>query len=127
MELTLCPSELVRVGQDVEKARLRAERAQDQLAAAATSRAEAEAESARLAEELAQLRGSIQAEQNELAAGGAELSAMNERPSAAGGGGAPVTQKGAEMGGRAAGPRAQATSGQQKGATPGEQRRRNCP
>src|SRR5260370_5692471 len=90
MELTSCRSELVRIRQDVENARLRAERAQHQLAAAATSRAEAEAESARLAEELAQLRGSIQAEQNELAAGPAQASARNERPRAAAAGAGPV-------------------------------------
>jgi chromosome segregation protein len=83
LELTLCQNELARIRQDVDKARLRAERAQHQLAAAATSRAEAESESTRLAEELVQLRGSIQTEQNELAAGRAELAAMNERLAAA--------------------------------------------
>ena len=79
LELTLCQSELARIQQDVSNARLRAERAKHQLAAAATTRAEAEAESTRLADELVKLRGSIQFEQNELAAGRAELAAMNER------------------------------------------------
>jgi chromosome segregation protein len=83
LELTLCQSELARIRQDAENARLRAERAQHQLAAAATSRAEAESESTRLAAELVQLRGSIQAEQNELGAGRAELAALNERLTAA--------------------------------------------
>ena len=85
LELTLCQIELARIRQYVENARLRADRAQHQLAAAATSRAEAEpGDSARLAEELVQLRGSIQTcEQNELAAGRAELAAMNERLAAA--------------------------------------------
>jgi chromosome segregation protein len=83
LELTLCQNELVRIRQDVDNARLRAERGQHQLAAAATSRAEAESESTRLAEELVQLRGSIQTEQNELAAGRAELAAIHERLAAA--------------------------------------------
>ncbi len=83
LELTLCQNELARIRQDVDHARLRADRARHQLAAAATSRAEAESEGARLAEELAQLRESIQTEQNELAAGRAELAAMNERLAAA--------------------------------------------
>jgi chromosome segregation protein len=83
LELTLCQNELSRIRQDVENARLRADRAQHQLAAAATSRAEAESESGRLATELVQLRGSIQAEQNELAAGRADLAALNERLTAA--------------------------------------------
>jgi chromosome segregation protein len=83
LELTLCQNELSRIRQDVENARLRADRAQHQLAAAATSRAEAESESGRLAGELVQLRASIQAEQNELAAGRAELAGLNERLAAA--------------------------------------------
>jgi len=83
LELTLCQNELVRIRQDVDNARLRAERGQHQLAAAATSRAEAESESTRLAEELVQLRGSILTEQNEVAAGRAELAAIHERLAAA--------------------------------------------
>lgn len=83
MDLTLCQNELARIRQDVSNARLRADRAKHQLAAAATTRAETETEGTRLADELVQLRGSIQFEQNELAAGRAELAAMNERLSAA--------------------------------------------
>jgi chromosome segregation protein len=83
LELTLCQSELSRIRQEVENARLRAERAKHQLAAAATTRKEAEAEGTRLAEELITLRGSIQFEQEQLAASRAELAAMNERLAAA--------------------------------------------
>ncbi len=83
LELTSCQSELARIRQNVEGARTRAEQAKTQLAVANTTRAEAEAESTRLAEELVQLRGSIQAEQDELAVARAELAALNERLSAA--------------------------------------------
>jgi chromosome segregation protein len=83
LDLTVCQNELGRIRQDVENARQRAERAKNQHAAAATTRADAEAESARLTEALAQLRGSVQTEQNELATGRAELAAMNERLAAA--------------------------------------------
>jgi chromosome segregation protein len=83
LELTLCQNELLRLRKDSEEARMRAERAKSQHAAAAISRAEAETESARLVEQLAQLRGSVQAEQNELASARAELAALNERLSAA--------------------------------------------
>jgi len=83
LELTACQSDLARIRKDVEGAQTRAERAKTSLAVANTTRAEAEAESARLAEELVQLRGSIQTEQNELAVARAELAALNERLSAA--------------------------------------------
>jgi chromosome segregation protein len=83
LELTICQNELARIRHEVENARQRAERAKNQHAAAALSRAEADAESARLAEGLVQLRGSIQSEQNELAAGRAAFAAMNERLMAA--------------------------------------------
>ena len=83
LELTLCQTELAGIRRDVEGAKLRAERAKHHLAAAATTRAEAEAESARLAEDLVQLRGSIQEEQNDLAAARADLAAVNERVAAA--------------------------------------------
>jgi chromosome segregation protein len=83
LELTVCQNELSRLRKDCEDARLRAERSKHQHAAAAISRAEAETESSRLVEQLAQLRGSVQNEQNELAAARAELAAMNERLSAA--------------------------------------------
>src|SRR5260370_39534421 len=98
MELTLCQNELSRIRQDVENARLRADREQHQLAAAATSRAEAESESGRLATELVQLRGSSQAEQKELAAGRAELAALNERLAAPEGVAARVTAEPAGAG-----------------------------
>jgi chromosome segregation protein len=83
LELTVCQNELSRIRRDVEAARLRAQRALHLHASAAATRAEVEAESTRITEELAQLRGSIQSEQNELAAGRAELAALNERLSAA--------------------------------------------
>jgi chromosome segregation protein len=97
LELTLCQNELTRIRQDAEQARARAERARHQLAAATTTRAEAEAESARLAEALVQLRGSIQAAQNELANARAELAAMNERLAAAEALSARLQQERAEM------------------------------
>src|SRR5260370_35525020 len=59
LELTLCQNELRRMRQDVDHARLRAERAQHQLAAAATSRAAAESDTPRLAEDVGRLTGSI--------------------------------------------------------------------
>jgi chromosome segregation protein len=83
LELTVCQNELLRLRKDSEEARMRAERTKSQHAAATISRAEAETESARLVEQLAQLRGSVQAEQNELATARAELAALNERLSAA--------------------------------------------
>src|ERR1700722_17934136 len=83
LELTSCQNELGRIRQTVEGARSRAENAKTQLAVANTTRAEAEAESARLAEELVQLRGSVQTEQDELGVARAELAALNERLSAA--------------------------------------------
>jgi chromosome segregation protein len=83
LDLTVCQSNLSRIRQDVDNARLRAERAQHQHVSAAATRAEAEAETARLAAGLTELRGSVQAEQDELASGRAELAAMNERLAAA--------------------------------------------
>src|SRR5258708_39287933 len=47
--------------------------------AAAKSRTEAEAESSRITAEVAQLRGALQAEQDELSAAKAEFAAMHER------------------------------------------------
>src|SRR5258708_28724504 len=79
LELTICQNELARVRREVESARQRAELAKNQHAAAALTRAEADAESTRLAEALVQLRGSIQSEQNELAAARAKFAALNER------------------------------------------------
>ncbi|MGB6897658.1 MAG: chromosome segregation protein SMC [Candidatus Acidiferrum sp.] len=83
LELTVCQNELSRLRKDSEDARTRAERAKHQQAAAAISRAEAETESAQLVEQLAQLRGSVQTEQNELASARAELAALHERAGAA--------------------------------------------
>ncbi len=83
LELTVCQNELSRVRHESEDARQRAERAKALHAATATSRAEAESESARLVESLAQLRNSVQSEQDELAAGRADLAALNERLAAA--------------------------------------------
>ena len=83
LDLTVCQNDLSRIRLDVENAKGRAQRASMQHAAAVTTRDEAEAESARLSEALVTLRGSVQIEQNELAAARAELAAMNERLSAA--------------------------------------------
>jgi len=83
LDLTVCQSDLARIRQDVENARARAQRAQIEHVSAAATRAEAEAETARLTEELTQLRGSVQAEQDQLSAGRAELAAMHERLSSA--------------------------------------------
>jgi chromosome segregation protein len=83
LELTVCQNELLRLRKDCEEARMRAESAKNQHAAAAVTRTEAETGSARLVEQLAQLRGSAQTEQNELATARAELAALNERLSAA--------------------------------------------
>jgi chromosome segregation protein len=97
LELTVCQNELTRIRLDVERARERAEGAKNQHAAAALSRAEAEAESMRLAEALVQLRGSIQSEQNALATGRAEFAAMNERLMAAEGLAARLNEERAEL------------------------------
>jgi chromosome segregation protein len=83
LELTICQNDLARLRLDVADARKRAERAIAEHEAAAISRAEAEAERARLAETLVQLRGSVQSEQDELAAGRAEMAARQERLAAA--------------------------------------------
>ena len=83
LELTSCQNDLGRIRQNVDGARSRAEQAKTQLAVANTTRAEAEAESTRLAEELVQLRSSVQTEQDELGVARAEFAALNERLSAA--------------------------------------------
>jgi chromosome segregation protein len=110
LELTVCQSELAHTRKDVENGRARADRAKHQLAAANTTRAEAEAESARLAEELVQLRGSIQSEQNELGGVRAELAALNERLSAAEALAARLQQERADLDRRAAALRQQEAS-----------------
>jgi len=110
LDLTVCQNELSRIRQDVDNTRQRAERAKNQLAVAATTRSDAEAESARLTETLAQLRGSIQTEQNDLATGRADLAAMNERLAAAEALASRLTEEQAELGRREAALRQQATS-----------------
>jgi chromosome segregation protein len=79
LELTVCQSELAGLRKDVAEAQKRAARAIAEHEAAAMSRAEAEAERVRLADTLVQLRGSVQAEQDELTAGRAEMAARQER------------------------------------------------
>src|SRR5947207_2853026 len=79
LELNVCQNELARIRLDVENARQRAERAKNQHAAAALSRAEADAESVRLAEALVQLRGSIQSAQNELTAGRTRVTQVEDQ------------------------------------------------
>ncbi|MFI5097071.1 MAG: chromosome segregation protein SMC [Candidatus Acidiferrales bacterium] len=79
LDLTVCQDELARVRKEIDAVQQRAERAKLDHETAATSRAEAEAESARLAEEVVQLRARVQAEQEELATARAELAAINER------------------------------------------------
>ena len=110
LELTVCQNELARIRLEVENGRQRAERAKNQHAAAALSRAEADAESVRLAEALVQLRGSIQSEQNELAAGRAEFAAMNERLMAAEALAARLNEERAELGRRETSLQQQVTS-----------------
>ena len=83
LELTICQHDLARIRTDVADARKRADRAIAEHQAAAMSRAETETERARLAEMLVQLRGSVQSEQDELAAGRAEMAARQERLAAA--------------------------------------------
>jgi chromosome segregation protein len=83
LELTVCQNDLARLRLDVADARKRAERAIAEHETAAMSRAQAEAERVRLAETLIELRSSVQAEQDELAAGRAEMAARQERLAAA--------------------------------------------
>ena len=110
LELNVCQNELARIRLDVENARQRAERAENQHAAAVLSRAEADEESVRLAEALVQLRGSIQSEQNELATGRAEFAAMNERLMAAEALAARLNEERAELGRRETALQQQVTS-----------------
>ena len=83
LELTVCQNDLARLRLDVADARKRAERAIAEHETAAMSRAHAEAERGRLAETLIELRSSVQAEQDELAAGRAEMAGRQERLAAA--------------------------------------------
>jgi chromosome segregation protein len=79
LDLTVCQGELARVRKEIDAVQQRASRAKMQHETAATSRAEAEAESARLAEEVMQLRSAVHTEQEQLTTAKSELAAMNER------------------------------------------------
>jgi chromosome segregation protein len=79
LDLTVCQGELARVRREIETVQQRAAQGKLQHEAAAKSRSEAEAESARLTAEVAQLRGAVHAEQDELSAAKAEFAAMHER------------------------------------------------
>ena len=79
LDLTVCQDELTRVRREIESVQQRAAQAKLQHEAAAKSRSEADEESARLTAEVAQLRGAVQAEQDELSAAKAEFAAMQER------------------------------------------------
>ena len=83
LELTVCQSDLAALRKDVAAAQKRAQRANAEHETAAMSRAEAETERAMLADVLVQLRESVQSEQDELAAGRAEMAARQERLAAA--------------------------------------------
>jgi chromosome segregation protein len=79
LDLTVCQNELGRVRKEIDAGQLRVQRAKERHEFAATSRAEAEAENLRLTGEIAQLRGAVQTEQDELTTAKTELAAMNER------------------------------------------------
>jgi chromosome segregation protein len=79
LDLAVCQSELMRVRKEIDSVQQRALLAETRHHLAASSRAEAEAESLRLTEEVAQLRNAIQTERDELTTAKAELAAMNER------------------------------------------------
>jgi chromosome segregation protein len=110
LELTLRQNELLQTRQDLESAVERAEHAKDRHAAAALSRAEAEAESTRLAEGLFELRACVQTEQHEAATGRAELAAIYERLSAAEAFAARLNEERAELQRRETGLQQQVTS-----------------
>ncbi|HTZ49286.1 MAG TPA: chromosome segregation protein SMC [Verrucomicrobiae bacterium] len=79
LDLTGCQKELAQIRRDIDAAQQRALLVQTQHQLAATSRAEAEAETIRLTEELAQLRNAVQSERDDLATAKTELATMNER------------------------------------------------
>ncbi len=110
LEMTICQNELSRLRKDVETAQSRAEQAKNQHASAAATRESAEAESARLVEELLQLRGTVQTGQDELAASREEFAALNERLSAAEALAARLEDERAELERRGAALRQQETS-----------------
>jgi len=79
LDLTVCQNDLAHIRKEMDAAQQRALLAQMQHQLAASSRAEAEAETVRLTEEVVQLRNAVQAERDELATAKAELATMNER------------------------------------------------
>jgi chromosome segregation protein len=79
LDLTVCQNELTRIRREIAAVQQRAQKALMQHQAAASSRAEAEAESFRLSEEVAQLRTFVEGERDELATARTELATMNER------------------------------------------------
>ncbi len=83
LDLTVCQNELTQVRREIESVQQRAANAKLQHEAAATSRADAESESARLAEEVLQMRAAVQTEQDQLATAKADFAAMQERLSSA--------------------------------------------
>ena len=79
LDLGAVQNDLGRVRKEIEAVEHRALLAQTQHQAAASSRAEAEAETMRLGEEVTQLRAAVQMERDELTTAKAELATMNER------------------------------------------------
>jgi chromosome segregation protein len=79
LDLSVCQTELARIHTEIDSVQQRVELTKTQHHAAASSRAEAESESLRLIEEVAQLRKAVQTESEELATAKAELATMNER------------------------------------------------
>jgi len=110
LDLTVCQNELARVRAEIDAVERRAHLAETQHQAAACSRAEAEAESIRLREEVAQLRKAVQAEADELATAKAELATMNERLASAEGLADRLEEERAELERREASLRQQETS-----------------
>ena len=117
LELTVCQSELAGLRKDVAEAQKRAARAIAEHESAAMTRAEAEAERVRLADNLVMLRGSVQAEQGELTAGRAEMAARQERLAAAEAIAARLGEERAELDRREAALRQQESSIKEETAT----------
>jgi chromosome segregation protein len=79
LELTVCQNELVQLRREIDSVRQRAQRTKLEHQDVLTSKAEAESESVRLTEQVAQLRAAVQTEQEELSAAKSALAAMQER------------------------------------------------
>jgi chromosome segregation protein len=79
LDLTVVQNELARLRKEIDAVQQRALLAQMQHQLAASHRAEAEAETLRLGDEVAQLRNAVQSARDELATAKAELATMNER------------------------------------------------